>query len=337
MEVHMNRLGRIASLPVTLCLFFLPTTASAQHDLSVSGNVYYGDDSHPAAHVTVELRDSGGSNLSPEATSDSGRFEFRGLLRGTYELFVDVQGYDPVHAQFDVSFTSDRGMAIYLRPISGNRQITKGPSVSAHELSMPQKARDWMNSGSKKLRVDKDAAGSLTDFQQAVGLAPGYYEAHCQIGWAYLALGKRADAEKSFQKSIEVSADKYGEADIGLGTMMLDRGDFSVAEKTIRRGIELSPQFWLGPYELGRALLDDHRLADAQKSAEQAQALAPLTPIVYRLLSIIHLQQKDYAALIQDLDAYIKLDPDSPAGIRAKQLRAEAQEKISSAKMVPAS
>jgi tetratricopeptide (TPR) repeat protein len=337
MEVHMNRLGRIASLLVTLCLLFLPTTASAQHDLSVSGNVYYGDDSHPAAHVTVQLRDSGGSDLSPETTTDSGRFEFHGLLRGTYELFVDVQGYEPVHAQADMSFTSDRGMAIYLKPVATSHARAKGSSVSAHELSMPQRARDLMASGNKKLYVDKDAAGSLEDFQQAVGLAAGYYEAHCQIAWAYLALGKRADAEKSFQKSIEVSADKYGEADVGLGTMMLDRGDFSVAEKTIRRGIELSPQFWLGPYELGRALLNDHRIADAEKSAEQARALSPLTPIVYRLLSIIHLQQKDYAALIEDLDAYIKLDPDSPAGIRAKQLRLEVQEKISAAKMVPAS
>ncbi len=333
----MNRLGRIACLLVTLCLFFFPTTASAQHDLSVSGNVYYGDDSHPAAHVTVQLRDSGGSDLSPEATTDSGRFEFRGLLRGTYELFVDVQGYEPVHAQVDMSFTSDRGMAIYLKPIATSHASAKGPSVSAHELSMPQKARDLMASGNKKLYVDKDAAGSIEDFQQAVGLAPGYYEAYCQMAWAYLTLGKRADAENSFQKSIEASADKYGEADVGLGSLMLDRRDFSLAEKTIRRGIELNPQFWLGPYELGRAMLDQHRIDDARKFAEQAQVLAPLTPIVYRLLSNIHLQQKDYPALIQDLDAYIKLDPDSPAGLRAKQMRAEVQEKISSAKLLPAS
>jgi hypothetical protein len=337
MEVHMNRLGRIAFLPLIVCLLLFPTSSSAQRSVSITGNVYYGDESHPAAHVTVQLLDSEGSDISPEATTDSGRFEFRGLRRGTYELAVDVQGYEPAHVPVDMSFTSDKGLEIYLKPIAGNHQTAKGPSVSAHELSMPQKARDWMSSGSKKLRVDKDAAGSLADFQQALELAPGYYEVHCQIAWAYLALGKRADAEKSFQKSIEVSADKYGEADVGLGTMMLDRGDFSVAEKTIRRGIELSPQFWLGPYELGRALLDEHRIADAQKSAEQAQVLAPLTPIVYRLLSNIHLQQKDYAALIQDLDAYIKLDPDSPAGIRAKQLRLEVQEKISAAKMVPAS
>ena len=333
----MNRLGRIVFLPLLVCLLFFPTSSSGQRTVSIAGNVYYGDESHPAAHVIVRLLDSEGSDISPEATADSGGFEFRGLRRGTYELVVDVQGYQPAHVPVDMSFTSDKGMVICLRPISSNRLTAKGSSVSAHELSMPQKARDWMNSGSKKLRVDKDAAGSLADFQKALVLAPGYYEAHCQIGWAYLALGNRADAEKSFQKSIEVSADKYGEADIGLGTMMLDRGDSSVGEKTIRKGIELSPQLWLGPYELGRALLDDHRIADAEKSAEQARALAPLTPVVYRLLSIIHLQQKDYAALIQDLDAYIKLDPDSPAGIRAKQLRAEAQEKISSAKMVPGS
>jgi hypothetical protein len=33
-------------------------------------------------------------------------------------------------------------------------------------------------------------------------------------------------------------------------------------------------------------------------------------------------------ALLIDIDAYIKLDPDSPAGIRAKQMREEVQQKI---------
>jgi regulator of sirC expression with transglutaminase-like and TPR domain len=47
--------------------------------------------------------------------------------------------------------------------------------------------------------------------------------------------------------------------------------------------------------------------------------------MVYRLLSNIHLQQKDYPALLQDIDQYLKLDPDSPAGVRAKELREQVQ------------
>ena len=163
----------------------------------------------------------------------------------------------------------------------------------------------------------------LQDFQSAITAAAGYYEAYYQVGMAYVSLGKREDAETSFRKSIELSGDKYCEADVGLGTLMLDRLDFAQGEKTLRRGVELNPDYWLGQYELGRALLNQDKLAEALKSADQAKSLAPSAAIVYRLLSNIHLRQKDYPALLADIDSYVKLDPDSAAGIRAKQLRAK--------------
>ena len=109
---------------------------------------------------------------------------------------------------------------------------------------------------------------------------------------AYLTLGNPEAAEKSLRKSVEVSGDKYGAADVGLGTVMLDRGSFSEGEKTIRRGLQLNPDLWLGHYELGRALLNEKRISEAQDSAEHARLLAPRAPMVYRLLSNIHLQEK---------------------------------------------
>jgi tetratricopeptide (TPR) repeat protein len=104
----------------------------------------------------------------------------------------------------------------------------------------------------------------------------------------------------------------------------------------VRHGLDLSPNDWFGHYQLGRILLNQNKIADALKSAEQARSLAPDAAIIYRLLSNIHLSQKDYPALIEDLDAYIKLDPNSPAGVRAKEIREQVQEKISKDKLAPA-
>jgi Tfp pilus assembly protein PilF len=87
-----------------------------------------------------------------------------------------------------------------------------------NELSMPQRAREFMESGKRKLCKDKDAEGALVDFHQAVTAAPGYYEAHYQIAMAYFTLGAREFAEASFRKSIELSGDNYGDAEIGLGS-----------------------------------------------------------------------------------------------------------------------
>jgi tetratricopeptide (TPR) repeat protein len=102
-----------------------------------------------------------------------------------------------------------------------------------------------------------------------------------------------------------------------------------------RHGLELSPNSWFGHYQLGRILFAENKIADAQKSAEQARSLAPNAALVYRLLSNIHLSQKDYPALLQDLNSYIKLDPDSPAGVRAREIRNQVQQSITKGTLTP--
>ncbi len=306
--------------------------SASSNTRTLSGTVYY-PGNKAADHITVELHSTEGSMISPGTTTASGGYEFHNLGSGTYALVINEQGYQPVEQTVDLSLTSSRGIIIYLTPIeSKSASPVSHSTVSAHELAMPQKARDLMDTGKKKLYIDKNAQGALEDFQQAVGAAPDYYEAYFQIGMTYLNLKNQDDAEKNFRKCVEVSGDKYGEADVSIGSMMLDKGDLAGGEKTIRRGIELLPNYWLGYYELGRAQMNEKLLADALKSAEQAKSLSPNTPMIYRLLSNIHSQQKNYPALLEDLDAYLKLDPDSPAGARAKQMRDQVQQKIAQEK-----
>ncbi|MGA7920192.1 MAG: tetratricopeptide repeat protein [Candidatus Acidiferrales bacterium] len=310
---------------------------SASKPVTLTGTVYTETGNHTVMQAYVRLCDSGGTELEQFITQDSGDFYFRGLQRGTYILQVSANGFEPNDTHVDLSFSSDRGITIYLKPLPADgNEPSRAASVSSHEMSIPKGARDLMTQGKKKLYADKDAQGALNNFQSAVAVAPAYYEAHYQIAVADLALGKKTEAEASLKKSIELSQDKYAEADVGLGTMMLDRGDVAQGEKLVRRGIEISPDYWLGHYELGRALFTENKIPEALKSADQAKSLAPNAAIVYRLLSNIHLQQKDYPALLADIDAYVKLDPDSPAGVRAKELRDQIAQKVDSAKTTPA-
>jgi tetratricopeptide (TPR) repeat protein len=337
-------IGAVVLFVFASCLSFPPCAPPLRgaalfqsgSNLTINGNVYYGGGNEPAANAMVQLNDSEGQSRLTEETNSSGWFEFRRLAPGTYALAIDLQGYERVSTTVDLSFMPAKGLVIRLKSTSTEKKTASAASISAHELSMPEKARDLVSSGKRKLYSEKNPQGGLEDFQSAIAAAPGYYEAYYQVGMADLALGKREEAEASFRKSIELSSDKYSEADVGLGTMMLDRRDFAQGEMTVRRGVTLNPDYWLGQYELGRALLNLDKISEALKSADQAKSLAPSAAIVYRLLSNIHLRQKDYPALLADIDAYIKLDPDSPAGIRAKQLRAQVAEKVDTAKATPA-
>jgi tetratricopeptide (TPR) repeat protein len=278
--------------------------------------------------VIVNLYTSEHVLLESQATSDTGRFEFGGLRRALYELSLDVSGFEPVHATVDVSMASDKGLALYLKSNRAKDNSPQAPTVSVHELSMPSKARELMASGKKKLYQAKDPQGALSDFQQALAGAPNYYEAAYELAMAQLTLGDHGDAETFFRKSFELSGHTYGDAAVRLGGLLLDRGDIPEGEKAIRVGVQLRPNLWLGHFELGRALLNESRLDESLVSAEEARTLAPNVPIVYRLLSNIHLQQKNYPALLSDLDTYLTLDPDSPASQRAKEIREQIRQKI---------
>ena len=321
-------------LEVGILLFalFLPGKSACQNSsnrVTLSGMVFSEGRNERIEHTRVRLCDGGGNLLEEATTSENGEFSFRGLSRGHYILTFEAIGFVNTQMQVDLSYTSDKGMNVYLQPIKREAPATTGgPTVSAHELSIPEAARNLVVSGRKKVYVDKDLAGGLADFQQALVIAPGYYEAYRDIALTYSAMGKAGEAQESLSKSIEVSHNTYGDGYIGLGTLLVEKGDLSEGEKAIRRGIVLNPNSWEGQYELGKIELGRGRLEEALKSATLAKTLSPGTPIIYRLLANIHLRQKDYIDLLGDLDDYLRLDPNSPAGQRAAQMREEVMKEV---------
>ena len=321
---------RLVSAILVLTSLALSPRLSAQtaRGYSITGHIYFQDNSRAAKFVTVTIQTIEHQYLVSDVTSETGEFHFTGLKLGQYIVVVQVDDYEPVALNLDLSFDAGNALVIYLKPLPNKHTPPQAPSVSVHELSMPAKAREFMSAGQKKLNQDKDATAALLDFQQALAIAPTFFEASYQLGMAYLILREPSDAETAFRKSIESSGDTYPEADIRLGSLLLDRADFPDAEKFIRAGLKLDPNSWLGHYTLGRLLLVQKNLPEALAAADQARFLAPSVPIIYRLLSNIHLQQGNYPALLEDLDTYISLDPESPAGLRAKQVRDQVQQKI---------
>ena len=297
--------------------------------VSVSGMVLVEGSNQRVEHATVRLCDTGNNLIEQTITSDSGEFSFSGVQRSRYILTFEANGLLSTDLHLDLSFASDKGITIYMKPrMAESKAISSGPTVSAHELSMPEGARELVASGREKLYVKKDAKGGLADFQRATAKAPGYYEAHREIAMAYLMMGKVEEAKENLRKAIEVSHDTYGEADVGLGTLLAEHGEVEAGEQFVRRGVQLDPTSWMGFYELGKLELDGNRLEEARGSAERARSLAPNAPIVYRLLANIDIREKNYAGVLKDIDEYLKLDPSSAAGMRAKEMRSEIQREL---------
>jgi len=329
----MGRIDFFLGVWLVLC-FALPAPGYAQSSnsfaVSLSGTVSSEAESQHIARAVVRLTDDGGTLLQQTYSSDSGEFAFGGLRPGRFILRTEAVGFDPAELRVDLSLGSERGLSVTLKTAHPSpQQLPAASTISARDLSIPQDARDLLASGRKKLNVDKNPQSALVDFQSAISKAPAYYEALYQAGLAYLAMQNSAEAEKSFRKSLELSRQKFPDAAIALGTLEIQRGEIPRGEELLRAGLALNPTSWPGLFALGELELSRGHLVPALAAAEQARSAAPQQPVIYRLLAVIHLQQKDYPALLDNLDAYIRLDPDSPAGQRAKQLRTETLQHLS--------
>jgi tetratricopeptide (TPR) repeat protein len=330
----MNRLllsaGVVAFLLVTLesgLARVAPTPRQVR--VALGGAVYSAEDNSRIGHAQVQLCDRHGSFLETQTSDNSGEFTFRGLSPASYLVSVTALGFERQDMPVDLSFSSDLEIAVYLKPDAGKvKSAVSGPVVSAHEMSMPQEARDRLAAAKKKMWLDKNLEGGIAEVRQVVAATPNYYEAYYEMGMAYLMMGKTADAEANFRKSLEMSGGKYGDAEVGLGSTLINKGDIAGGEQALRRGVEASPNSSLGLYELGKVELGRNHISEAEKLAEQARSLTPNFPSVYRLLANIHVRQKNYPAVLHDIDAYIQLDPDSAAGVRAKQMRDEIRQKM---------
>ena len=141
-------------------------------------------------------------------------------------------------------------------------------------------------------------------------------------------MGDVSEAEKHFQKSLELSHGKYGEAEIALGSLLIDKHETDSGEKHIRRGLQTAPNFWMAYYYLGKLAFERNDLQEAETCAEQARALGPSNAMAYQLLQVIHRKQKNYPAVLQDIDSYLALDATSAAAVRAKRLRQQVEAEI---------
>jgi len=137
-------------------------------------------------------------------------------------------------------------------------------------------------------------------------------------------LGEGAEAEKALRKSVEMSASRYPDALFLLAEMLNDGGRFAESEGFARQCVQQDDSLWSCDLELARALAGLKRPAEAEAAAAKASELNPGNAKTFLILGNIHIQERKYQAVVEDFDAYLKLDPTGPASdsVRASQAQA---------------
>jgi tetratricopeptide (TPR) repeat protein len=305
----------------------IPYQQAVEHG-PIYGTVLRQSDNAPIPRIKITLSTNAGEIVDTEFTSMDGKFTFGGLAFGVYILEVNAEGFEPYRDNY-VLLNHPLGTAVVVMLRDAvSRPAAPGAVVSTREMSLPQAAQDALHKGVDELFQKRDPAASLVSFKKVLDAAPTFYEATYYEGLAYWKLGKDAEAEASFKKAIEQSDHHFVEPCISLASMLDDNHDFADAQQFAQESVELQPEDWRAQYELARALLGLVRFEDAEKSALEAKRLKPDFPRLYIILADIHLQLHKNQAVLDDIDAYLKLEPSGPYSQQAKALKEKTEEAI---------
>ncbi len=322
-------LRRLPLFLLLLVLGVLPgntqNTSNRHAILSIGGSIRDESNQRAMESILVVLKQATGTPITTTFTRDNGDFQFDGLANGDYMIEVNVKDYNQFQQQITINGASRLGLSIFLtkpaKAVNPGLQL----SISAHQLSVPHKAHDEFEKGMTLIYLKSDYRGAIAQFQLAIKDFPTYYEAYAEEGSAYFQLQDLDHAEEALQKSIDLSSGQYADAMFTLAAILSDTKRYTEAVGVSRRGISVDASSWRGPFELARALTALKQTDEAEKSAQKSRDLMPDNPPVYLLLANIHIQRKDYPALIRDLDDYLRLAPIGPEADQARKTRERVQ------------
>jgi Tfp pilus assembly protein PilF len=202
--------------------------------------------------------------------------------------------------------------AVLVTPItslaqSDSKAFKNNYVVSVQDLKLAGKGHAAFDKGSRLL--DKgDTSGSIPYLERAISESPEHYQAYYDLGVARFRLGELAEAELAFQKAIDITGGRFASPQFGLGAVLCQKKEFSLAETILQRGLELESGSAVGKYYLAWAQLGLNRLVEAERSAEQALVRNANLAEAYSLLARIHQRQRNAPAVARDLEQYLKLD-----------------------------
>jgi|SRR6185369_3918845 tetratricopeptide (TPR) repeat protein len=281
-----------------LCLF-VASNVFAQGSYVIEGKVILPSGTQPPNAVRVKLTYNG-RPINETFTDLSGRFSFPGLKAGSYQLTAEGDGINfettSVRAEVSAFFPAGQSFTedIQVRPIA-QKAIAAAGVVSAFTQDVPPAAKQALDAGIK-LAEEGNAAAAVESMQKAIQIFPKYFEAHLQLGNAFLKANKfnEAIAELDLAREINPNDERCYQT---FGLLMMRQRNFAVAVMVFGEAARLNPSNPTNAVMRATALI--HQAANTSDSAPSTEDRA-------HLLSRAEIAMSQAATLSEN-----KLKPDS--------------------------
>jgi len=306
---------------------------------AIDGKITNESDHTPIQGIAVRLSTFTGELVATAYSDSYGNFSFAALAGADYKLTIKAEGYEEVQQEARLTTISVLTASIALHKTAGLKPdlATTGNAVSARELNLPAKAQDALAKGKERLYQKHDPAGSLPYFRKLLDISPGFYDGYYLEGIAYTQQGQLNEAESAFHKAIEGSEHHFAEPCFALASLLTDKKQYAGAEQLSHEGILADSDAWRGYYELARALLGQSKFAEAETNGMEARKRKTDFPGLYLILANIHMQLHKNEAVLEDVNAYLNLEPDGPASAQARTIKTQMEHALGKTPSPPGS
>jgi tetratricopeptide (TPR) repeat protein len=273
--------------------------------------------------VEVRLENSGGTLISRQPCDSDGQYQFLGLSQALYRIVVSADGYQTY--QEDVDLTNSPRlwtMNVYLNP--QEKAETARPVGSLNDQAAPKEARKNYEKGSRALQ-EKRYREARNRFEKALAEYPCYARAKADLALVDIQERKLANAESELRQATRCDAG-YLEAYQRLGQLYDVEKRFAESEAILRAGLRHSPAAWQLYYELGTALYGMGRYEQAEEDYLKAQSFNTDMPSEFHArLAEVYLSTKAYDRAYQEMQAYLRADPNGFYAERIRKVAAKMQ------------
>ncbi|MDQ2974515.1 MAG: tetratricopeptide repeat protein [Acidobacteriota bacterium] len=312
----------------TLLAFLLitcPTFAQRDRDtftpsptLEISGHVRLTETGQPGRNIEVRLERFSGGIVDQLTTDSAGRFRFIVPQRGYYTVLVNAPGFNPAQQQADLQVLFRAYLVFELvTDKSVNPASAAGP-LGFIDARVPSAARDEFARAEAAL-ARKDFEEAIPHLQKAVFIHPEFYEAQLLLGTTLMDLRRWEKAEETLRRTLKIKPDSAS-ALLALGEVYWRQKRNDEAEKTLQQGLKLDDKAWHGYFTLGRLYWDKGEFAKAGPPIGKTLQLKPDFAEAHLIAGNILLRLAQQERALVEYQEYLKLEPKGEFAQQAREL-----------------
>ena len=260
----------------------------------------------PVVNVTVKLEFEKGGLKSETLTGSKGEWSFISLGTGNVMLTASAEGFLDTMAQaFVQQLEKNPPVKMVLRE-DKEKKVRIKDQASIQELEQ-----------GNILYNERKFDEALEIFLKFAELNPNVYQIHFNIGDVYREKGEFEKANEQYALARAKAKEKadvvlQARALASFGEVCLRQEKFKEAQEFFSQSIALNPKDEVLAYNVAEIFFGRNQTDEAIKNYQLAIQIKPEWSEPYLKLGYAYLNKGDMAKAIENLQKFLKADPESP-------------------------